>query len=242
MVPEAGQSTPTVGPDMVAGLRSCDESHEGRRLLATLLDNLPGMAYRCRHDRGWMMEFVSEGSRAITGYAPAALVGEGGSVFSGLILEEDREAAWRQVQAALQARTPFEITYRLRRRDGTVAWLWERGQGIFTPAGTPEAIEGFITDITAQRTAEEALRASGEKFEKAFLASPDAISVHEMASGRCVDVNPGMLRLFGYTREELIGSVPTDLGIWVDEAERRDFLEVLRQHGSLRDHKVRVRL
>jgi PAS domain S-box-containing protein len=241
MVPDSGQSLPTVGPDVAPELHPHEALRDNRRWLATLLDNLPGMAYRCRNDRGWTMEFVSEGSRALTGYAPAELTGREGIVFGDLILEEEREEVWRQVQAALQARTPFQITYRLRRRDGTVAWLWERGQGIFTP-GEPDVIEGFITDITAQRNAEEALRASEEKFEKAFVASPDAISVHEMLSGRFVDVNPGMLRLFGYTRDELIGSAPTDLGIWVDETERRDFLEALRRDGTVRERKVRVRL
>jgi len=242
MVPDPVQLSPTGGSVIAAVPTIRDASREGQRLLGTLLDNLPGMAYRCRNDRGWTMEFVSEGSRALTGYSPAELTGNGSVVFGDLILEEDREAVWRQVQAALAARTTFQITYRLRRRDGSVAWLWERGQGIFTTAHTPDAIEGFVTDITTQRSAEEALRASEEKFEKAFLASPDAISMHEMASGRFVDVNPGMLQLFGYTREELIGRVPTDLGIWVDEAERRSFLEALRRDGSVRSRRVSVRL
>ena len=192
-------------------------------MLATLLDNLPSMAYRCRNDRTWTMEFVSEGCRALTGYAPEELVGNRVVAYGDLIIEEDREKVWRQVQAALTARTSFQLTYRLRRPDGSIAWLSEKGQGVFTTEGGPEAIEGFITDITAQRSAEQALLASEEKFEKAFLASPDAIAVHEMISGRFVDVNPGLLRLFGYSRGELIGCAPTELGIWVDEAQREAF-------------------
>jgi len=242
MVPDRGQSSPTAVPDLALEQDTREELRESRRLLATLLDNLPGMAYRCRNDRGWTMEFVSDGSRAITGYTPAEMIGAGAVVFGDLIVEEDRDEVWRQVQAALAARQAFQLTYRLRRRDGTVAWLWERGQGIFTTGNEPEAIEGFITDITAQRNAEAAQRASEEKFAKAFHASPDAISVHEVASGKFVDLNPGMVRLFGYTREELLGRVPTDLDIWVHMAERQDFLEALRRDGSVRDRKVTVRL
>ena len=211
-------------------------------MLATLLDNLPGMAYRCRNDPAWTMEFVSEGCRPLTGYTPTELIGNRVVAYGDLIVKEDREKVWRQVQTALTARAPFQLAYRLRRPDGTVAWVSERGQGVFSSEGTLEAIEGFVTDITAQRHAEQALLASEEKFEKAFLASPDAISVHEMATGRFVDVNPGMLQLFGYTRGELIGSLPTDLGIWADQGERREFLERLRRHGSVRDFKANVRL
>ena len=242
MASDFSHSTRDVAPDLVAELPAPEQAlRENRRMLATLLDNLPGMAYRCRNDRAWTMAFVSEGSRALTGYTPAELIGSRRIAYGDLILAEDREEVWRQVQAALGRRSTFEISYRIRRLDGAVAWLWERGQGIFNAAGGLEAIEGFITDVTAQRQAEEALRTSEEKFAKAFLASPDAISVHELASGRYVDVNPGMLQLFGYTRDELIGRTTIELGIWVDDAERQGFVEVLRRQGAVRDYKVRVR-
>ncbi len=41
---------------------------ESQRTLATLLSNLPGMAYRCLDDEHWTMLFVSEGARRLTGY------------------------------------------------------------------------------------------------------------------------------------------------------------------------------
>src|SRR6188768_3728525 len=237
MVPDTGNPNPAA-----AAACAADELGDPRRMLATLLDHLPGMAYRCRNDRAWTMEFVSEGCRALTGYTPAELVGSRVVAYGDLILAEDREKIWRQVQAALAARASYQLTYRLRRPDGSMAWLSERGQGVFTTEGVAEALEGFITDVTAQQNAEQALLASEEKFEKAFLASPDAISVHEMASGRYVDVNPGMLQLFGYSRGELIGCIPTELGMWVDETERRAFLAALRRQGSVRDFKASMRL
>ena len=48
----------------------------GRRM-ATLLSNLPGMAYRHRATPGWRMEFVSEGAFDLTGYVPDDLAGDG---------------------------------------------------------------------------------------------------------------------------------------------------------------------
>jgi PAS domain-containing protein len=47
---------------------------ESKRTLATLLSNLPGLAYRCANDRDWTMEFVSDGCYGLTGYAPEDLL------------------------------------------------------------------------------------------------------------------------------------------------------------------------
>src|SRR4051812_2190663 len=114
MAPDLGRSRRETSPQpRPASSTPGQAPPEDRRMLATLLDNLPGMAYRCRNDRVWTMEFVSEGSRAITGYAPADLVANQVVAFGDLILAEDREDVWQRVQAALAGRTAFEITYRI---------------------------------------------------------------------------------------------------------------------------------
>ncbi len=221
--------------------RTDDALREHRRLLATLLDNLPGMSYRCRNDPQWTMEFVSEGCRALTGYAPEDLLGNRRVSFADLMLEEYRTDVWNEVQAALQARRPFEIVYRIRRADGGVAWMWERGQGVFGDGPEPLAIEGFITDITARKQTEEALRVSEEKFAKAFRASPDAISLSDLTTGRFLDVNEGYEHLSGYPRAEIIGRTSTELGFWADPADRDKVLSALARDGKVRDLQVQAR-
>ncbi|MFC4973110.1 PAS-domain containing protein [Halomonas beimenensis] len=134
---------------------------ESERRLATLMANLPGMAYRGSNEPDWPMAFLSEGCRALTGYAPEALIA-GHPHYAELVHPEDRAPLWRAVQEALTARRPFRVEYRIQPREGEEKWVWEQGCGVFDEAGELQAIEGFISDITEQRQAQQALAAQVE--------------------------------------------------------------------------------
>jgi PAS domain S-box-containing protein len=131
---------------------------ESRRVLQTLMSNLPGMAYRCRNDPEWTMEFVSEGCRELTGYAPEELIENRVVSYAGLILASDRPAVWDDVQTALAERRSFQMIYRIRAADGAVKWVWEKGCGIHNSHGQVEALEGFISDVTERKRAELGLQ------------------------------------------------------------------------------------
>ena len=130
---------------------------ESERMLSTLLQNLPGMVYRCRNDRDWTMEFCSSGCRDVTGYDPDDLIGNRTVAYNDLIRPKDQEAVWKDVQAAIRESRPFQITYRIRTADGTEKWVWEQGCAVTAPDGS-QRIEGFVTDITESKRVEDQLR------------------------------------------------------------------------------------
>jgi PAS domain S-box-containing protein len=146
--------------DVTAYKRAGQSLRESERMLSTLMRNLPGMAYRCRNNWHWQMEFVSEGSKALTGYAPADLTGLSESTYGNLIHPDDRQVVWDEVQAALAERCPFQLTYRIRTASGEEKWVWEQGMGVFLEPDDLLALEGFITDISRQKQIEAALRES----------------------------------------------------------------------------------
>ena len=137
--------------------RAEEALRERERTLATLMANLPGMAYRCRNDPDWTLEFVSQGCMALTGYGSAALLDNTTVSYGQLIHPDDRAPVWDAVQAALGERRPFELTYRIGTADGEERLVWERGTGVFSSEGELEALEGFVTDITERKRAEERL-------------------------------------------------------------------------------------
>ena len=206
---------------------------ESERRLATLMSNLPGMAYRCRNDPSWTMEFVSTGCLPLTGHPPEDLLGNARVSYAELIHPEDRQAVWAGVQEALERQGPFQLTYRIRTARGEEKWVWEAGQGVFDPSGRCLAIEGFITDVTQRLQAEEALRQSEEKFRLAFRTSPDAINLNRLTDGLFLDINEGFTRLTGYSREETLGKTSLELDIWNDAADRQRLVEGLRREGHV---------
>jgi len=133
---------------------------ESQRTLSTLMSNLPGMVYRCRNDQDWTMEFVSEGCQGLTGYPPEDLMENRRVAYAQLIHPADRQMVWETVQAALEKKHPFQLTYRIATASGEEKWVWEQGRPIFAPTGGLLFLEGFITDITRQKNVEDALRVS----------------------------------------------------------------------------------
>jgi len=139
---------------------------ERERSLTTLLANLPGVAYRCRNDVQWTVEFVSGGATALLGYTPEDLMETRVVHFGDLIHPQDRERVWQEVQAGLAQHAPFETVYRVHTARGEVKWVWERGCGAYDAGGQLLFLEGFITDITAQRQAEERLAVYSQQLER----------------------------------------------------------------------------
>ena len=170
----------------ITELKRVEEAlRESERQLLTLMNNLPGMAYRCRNDPDWTMEFVSNGAQALIGYSPSELIGNRVVSYASLIHPEDRQAVWEQVQAALNQRKTFVLNYRVRTATGEERWVWEQGQGVFDEQEQLLALEGFIVNITKLKRVEEALRESEKRFrtlanaipQLAWIAQPDGYIV-----------------------------------------------------------------
>ena len=142
------------------------------RQIETLLGNLPGMAYRCRNDVAWTMEFVSEGCVELTGYTVAELLFNHAVSFASIMHQEDRDRVRAEIDSALAQRRRFVVEYRIRCKDGTEKWVWERGQGLYGGDGML-ALEGFVTDITERRRAVVQLLQSEARFRSLVELSSD---------------------------------------------------------------------
>jgi PAS domain S-box-containing protein len=174
-----------------------DRLLESRRTLQTLMSNLPGMAYRCRNDHDWTMEFVSEGSVNLTGYQPAELIGNSKIAYNQLIHPDECEKVWDTIQAALKEHKSFQLTYRINTAAGEQKWVLGQGQGIFTSKGELLAIEGFISEITDKVQMQESIKESERFLSEVFASIQDGISVLD-TNLNIVRTNPAMEKWYAH--------------------------------------------
>ncbi|MDK8462394.1 GGDEF domain-containing protein [Marinobacter sp. SS13-12] len=144
-----------IGQD-ITDIREAETTIRKReRQLSTLMDNLPGMAYRCRYDEYWTMLFVSSGCRDLTGYEPSELVNNEWVSFAELIANGGNEHILREVESAIGNAEPFSIEYTIVRKDGQRIWVWERGRAVEDNGEL--VLEGIILDISDRKALEDEL-------------------------------------------------------------------------------------
>lgn len=177
---------------------------EQRRRLFTLMSNLPGMAYRCKNDEWWTMEFVSKGCFDLLGYNDYEVEGNKKIAYGDLIAPDHKAFVQQKVAEALENKSYFELKYCIIDRSGKERWVWERGQGVYDENGELLLIEGFISDITKQRKNEIALLQSEKLFQT--LANTASVGIFKTdEKGFTVYVNPKYCELSGLTSNEALG-------------------------------------
>ena len=101
---------------------------------------------------------------------------------------------------------------------------------------TAELVTANLTlesEIRERIVANRALRQSQEQFSKAFHSNPIACCIATLEDGRFLDINTSFLKLFGYSREEIVGQTSADMQIWADQADRDRLVQSLRRQQSV---------
>jgi diguanylate cyclase (GGDEF)-like protein/PAS domain S-box-containing protein len=93
-------------------------------------------------------------------------------------------------------------------------------------------------DNTEHKRAQQALKASEEKFARAFHSSPDAIIITERDSGRYIEVNDGFSRLSGYSASDVVGRTVFEFSIMADITQRTRLIQEIEERGKVRNREL----
>lgn len=154
----------------------------------SLLQNIPGVSYRCLCDADWTMLFVSHAIEELSGYPARDFIGNAVRTYESIIHPDDSGGVEDSVTQAIVNRRPWEVEYRIIARSGQVKHVFERGRGIFDNRGV-RFLDGFVLDITDKKVAEEErarfiaeLQSARDKAEVAARAKASFLAVmsHEI--------------------------------------------------------------
>ncbi len=189
-------------------------------------------------DRAGNIEYVNPRFEHVTGYTRAEAVGK-----NPRILQSGSTPAqvYKQLWATIAAGGDWRGELCNRRKGGELYWELASISGVMNDKGEIEHYIAVKEDITERKRASEALQESESRFSAIFHTSPIAISVSRLVDGLMLDVNEAALRIFGLTRNEVIGCTAAELGICADLSQRDELLQRLREQGQLERFELDIR-
>jgi len=204
-----------------------------QRILTTAIDCAADPAFGITPEG--RIAFVNQAACAAMGYTREELLQLHIWDIAPRIEPEEWGDRWAEVKAPGFIR--METWHR--RRDGSVFPV--EISSSFLAAEGREVVFTHARDISARRAAEEALRASEDKFSKAFMASPDAININRL-DGTYLDANPAFTRMSGWTPEEYLGRTTLELGLWANPEDRERMRRLLQAEGHFNDLEAPFRM
>ena len=191
-------------------------------------------------DRSGVYTYVSPKVSELLGYAPEEIIGK--TPFDLMPPDEAQHigAIFRDVVASQK---PFErLENTARRKDGQLVVLETSGVPFFDANGRLLGYRGIDRNITEREQTEESLRASEDKFSKAFHISPDSININRLSDGQYIEVNQGFTAITGYTADDVKGKTSLELDIWANPEDRAPLIQGLRARGGVTNLEASFRI
>ncbi len=221
------------------------ELARSRAELRQIVDLVPGFVYRVLvlPDGQRQCTFCSAGVRELFEVEPEEVLRDG-MLMHHLRHPEDRARIEAATRAALQARQPLQLEYRVLLASGRVKWVHLFSASAPDDDGA-EVRVGMAFDITARKQAELALQENSELWKRALESSGDGVWDVNLREGTEV-YSPKCRALYGYTVQEMPDlpsalderTHPDDLArMWAD---RQSHLEG-RTPSYVNEHRVRCK-
>lgn len=198
-------------------------SEEKYRLVS---ENIPVAVYSALPDELSTSIFISGRMKDLTSYSAAEFVSDP-RLWANIIYPDDRQMVWERLQEHRQKKIPLDVEYRIITKDNEVKWIRDRATPLLDADGQVTRIDGFMEDITERRQAQDALKASEERFRTLFEKSPEGVVLLDL-EGNIIDINEAAMMLHDRPRKNVVGKHFTELAVLYEEDKQRYLDQFLR--------------
>jgi PAS domain S-box-containing protein len=186
-----------IARDISERRRAEEEIKRKNRELNTFINSISDMAWFKDIDSNFVM--VNEAFGDVVGMAPEYLISNTCEICFG------KKAAKRfkeDDQKVIKGRKRTIIEERIVDARGNTIWVETIKSPLFDESGKVIGTIGVARNINERKQAEEALRASEEKYRRLFDTESDAICLTDAETLKVVDVNDAACRIYGYSKDK----------------------------------------
>lgn len=187
----------SVGIDLSEQKRAQEELRKSEVQYRRLLANLPDITWTMDAER--QLTYISRNVEEIFGYTPEEVLRGGRQLRISRIHADDLPLVTQSYNALFNEGRPFDLDYRMRRKDDRWIWVRNRSLRTFRQEGLLFA-DGLLTDITERKQAE---RINSQL--ASIVTSSVAAIIGKTIDGTIVSWNPGAEKIFGYAAGDAIG-------------------------------------
>jgi PAS domain S-box-containing protein len=213
---------------IIGSVRNISESLKKKKeLLSTkmrlqhLLTTSPAVIYAADPQNDFTTIFISDNVKNKLGYVPEDFLKD--PHFTTRHVHPEDLQHVRDSLADISQKKRVILEYRFRHANGQYRWMRDEIIVLHDQQGSMVEAVGSWIDITDRVQAEEKLRESEERYRQLFESESDAVFVFDLESLQIEGVNRAALKLFGYSKAEVLNSSIIDMS-----AEREKTFESIQ--------------
>ncbi|MCX6278900.1 MAG: CHASE domain-containing protein [Bacteroidetes bacterium] len=180
--------------------------------------------------------YISPSCERISGYKPDEFLSD--SKLLGKIVHPDDLKLWdnhfEKAHSLEHLSDIDEIEYRIIKKDGSLTFIGHLCRPVFDEKESYLGRRINSRDITARKLAENALAVSETRYRRLFESAKDGILILDAETGMIMDVNPFLIEMLGYSKEQFIEKAIWEIGFLHDVVANQDKFIELQQNEYVR--------